>query len=244
MTQMIAATRPSQELAQLAAAVSGGGEQAADSASGETTGVLGEQAGQWTRLVDRIQHGDEHAMAELYQLFSRGIRFYLCRQLGAQELEDKVHDTFLIVVQAIRRGDLREPERLMGFVRTIVRRQVAAYIGEAIQVRREHVDIEQGARIADNQADPELSAIERQSAQIMKTVLSSVSDRDREILTRFYLLEQPQERICRDMNLTDTQFRLLKSRAKARFGEMGRKKLAPGLISQLLGSRRSAASAA
>jgi hypothetical protein len=26
---------------------------------------------------------------ELYRRFSRGIRFYLCRQLGAQELDDK-----------------------------------------------------------------------------------------------------------------------------------------------------------
>jgi hypothetical protein len=46
----------------------------------------------------------------------------LCRQLGPQDLDDKVHDTFLIVVQAIRKGELREPERLMGFVHTVVRR--------------------------------------------------------------------------------------------------------------------------
>jgi RNA polymerase sigma-70 factor (ECF subfamily) len=52
-----------------------------------------------------------------------------------------------------------------------------------------------------------------------------LSDRDREILTRFYLDEQTQEQICGEMNLTETQFRLLKSRAKARFGELGRRKL-------------------
>lgn len=78
----------------------------------------------WHDLVDRIKRNDDSGMEELYGLFARGIRFYLCRQLGAQELEDKIHDTFLIVVQAVRRGDLREPERLMGFVRTVVRRQV------------------------------------------------------------------------------------------------------------------------
>jgi len=44
-----------------------------------------------------------------------------------------VHDTFVIVVQAIRKGELREPERLMGFVRTVVRRQVAAQIDHAVQ---------------------------------------------------------------------------------------------------------------
>src|SRR5579863_3740699 len=86
----------------------------------------------WAALVLQIKAGDEAGMEHLYRLFSRGIRYYLCRQLGPQELDDKVHDTFLIVVNAIKRGDLREPERLMGFVRTVVRRQVAAYIEQAV----------------------------------------------------------------------------------------------------------------
>ena len=47
-------------------------------------------------------------------------------------LDDKVHDTFLVVVQAIRRGELRDPQRLMGFVRTVVRRQVAAHIDKVV----------------------------------------------------------------------------------------------------------------
>src|SRR3954449_3499141 len=89
----------------------------------------------WTSLVEKVRSGSEEGMTDLYRLFSKGIRFYLCRQLGPQELDDKVHDTFLIVVQAIRRGDLREPERLMGFVRTVVRRQVAGHIDKAVQCR-------------------------------------------------------------------------------------------------------------
>ena len=91
----------------------------------------------WSELVTRIRRGDESGMEDLYRLFARGIRFYLCRQLGIQELDDKVHDTFLIVVQAIRRGDLREPDRLMGFVRTVVRRQVAAHIDQVVHSRRD-----------------------------------------------------------------------------------------------------------
>lgn len=177
-------------------------------------------------LVRRIQGGEAGGMEELYRIFSRGVRFYLCRQLGPQELEDKVHDTFVIVVQAIRRGDLREPERLMGFVRTIVRRQVAAHIESAVQSRRECLDLsDPGAAIADQAGDPEESAILQQKAELMERVLRGLSDRDREILTRFYLDEQPQEQICREMRLTETQFRLLKSRAKSRFGELGKKKL-------------------
>lgn len=179
----------------------------------------------WALLVERIRTGETDGMEELYQLFSKGIRFYLCRQLGPQELEDKVHDTFLVVVQAIRRGDLREPERLMGFVRTVVRRQVAAHIDKLVHVRREQMDLESSVRIPDPAENPEQSAIFQQRAKLIRRVLNELGDRDREILTRFYLREQGQEQICSEMALTETQFRLLKSRAKARFGELGKKKL-------------------
>lgn len=178
----------------------------------------------WTQLVRQIQDGDEPAMEQLYEIFSQGIRFYLCRQLGPQELDDKVHDVFVIVVQAIQRGDLRDPDRLMGFVRTVVRRQVAAYIDEAVHCRREELNLEL-TFLADSRRNPEQNVALRQKLDLMKSVLSELTDRDREILTRFYLNEQTQEEICQDMDLSDTQFRLLKSRAKARFGELGRKKL-------------------
>ena len=179
----------------------------------------------WQDLVMRIQRGDDSGMEELYRLFGRGIRFYLCRQLGMQELDDKVHDTFLIVVQAIRRGDLREPDRLMGFVRTVVRRQVAAHIDHVVHSRRDELHLDVGVRVADARRNPEQNMAFKQKVDFMLEILSQLSERDREILTRFYLHEEAQEDICREMTLTETQFRLLKSRAKARFGELGKRKL-------------------
>ena len=179
----------------------------------------------WTGLVGRIREGDPAGMEELYRKFSRGVRFYLCRQLGPQELDDRVHDAFLIVLQAIQRGELREPERLMGFIRTIVKRQVAAHIDSAVHSRRDFQDLEPGGLLPDEGESPEESVISHEKVEIMETVLRSLSRRDREILTRFYLMEQTQEEICAEMDLSDTQFRLLKSRAKARFGELGRRAL-------------------
>ncbi|MEZ5402908.1 MAG: sigma-70 family RNA polymerase sigma factor [Bryobacteraceae bacterium] len=179
----------------------------------------------WRSLVSRIRSGDDSGMRELYEIFHKGVRFYLCRQLGVQELEDKVHDTFLIVVEAIRAGELREPERLMGFVRTVVRRQVAAHIDQAVQDRKERADLDVGIRVPDLRQSPEEKCESSERAELMEEVLADLSGRDREILIRFYLREQAQEQICSEMELTTTQFRLLKSRAKARFGELGRKKL-------------------
>jgi RNA polymerase sigma-70 factor (ECF subfamily) len=188
---------------------------------------------EWVDLVDRIQSGKTDGMAELYELFSKGIRFYFCRQLGPQELDDKIHDTFLIVVQAIRKGELREPQRLMGFIRTVVRRQVAAHIDKIVQTRREQMDLDSGMRLPDPKGNPEENAMFQQREALIRRVLDELSPRDREILTRFYLREQGQEQICSEMCLTETQFRLLKSRAKMRFGQLGRKKLAQRALSAI-----------
>jgi len=211
----------------VAVAASMNDEHPAESGEEEPSNVLDESESyaEWVALVDRIRASETDGMEELYQLFSRGIRFYLCRQLGPQELDDKVHDTFVVVVQAIRRGELREPSRLMGFVRTIVRRQVAAHIDKVVHTRRDQIDLDSTVRLADPEENPEEKAIFRQRTDLINRVLGELSDRDREILTRFYLLEQPQDLICSEMALTETQFRLLKSRAKARFGELGKKKL-------------------
>ncbi len=164
-------------------------------------------------------------MEGLYSILSKGVRYYLWRQLGPQDLDDKVHDAFLTINQSIRNGELREPERLMGYVRTIVRRQVAAHIHGAVRSRRTQVDIDTGVNLSDHHPDPELQLIERQNQELAKRILGSLHKRDREVLMRFYLREEPAEQICREMGLTETQFRLIKSRAKARFTELGRRRL-------------------
>ena len=178
----------------------------------------------WIHVVDRIRQGDPTGMEDLYRVFSKGVRFFLYRQLGPHDLDDKVHDVFLIVTQSIRNGDLREPERLMGYVRTVVRRQVAAHIETAVQTRRNHTDLEGGVVLSARGPDPEKGAIENQKEQLAMRVLNSIAKRDREVLVRFYLQEQTPEQICEAMSLTETQFRLIKSRAKARFGELGKRR--------------------
>jgi RNA polymerase sigma-70 factor, ECF subfamily len=180
----------------------------------------------WSNVVKGVERGDACAMEELYKVFSKGIRFLLHRQLGPQDLDDKVHDVFVIITQAIRNGELREPERLMGYVYTVVRRQVASHIDRAIHLRRNRVDVDFENITSDKRPDPEREAINRQNLNFAMNVLQSIPKRDREVLTRFYLNEEPVEEICRAMDLSESQFRLIKSRAKARFGERGSRRVA------------------
>jgi len=129
----------------------------------------------------------------------------------------------VIVTQAIRNGDLREPERLMGYVRTVVKRQIAGSIDIAVQQRRSRVEFDDSLfSVSDWRDNPESSVIARQRAEIARKVLDGVSRRDREILKALSMYsEQAQEQICAEMGLTYNQFRLLKSRAKGQVRRTG-----------------------
>jgi RNA polymerase sigma factor (sigma-70 family) len=180
----------------------------------------------WSALVERIRAADPSAMEELYAVFAKGVRYYLWRQVGPQDLDDRMHDIFLIITQSIQKGELRDPERLMGFVRTIARRQVAAAITDAVQARRNQVDVDTRLNVSDQMPDPERRVIEKQNQELAMRVLGSLHKREREVLIRFYLQEQTPQQICLEMDLTPTQFRLIKTRAKARFTELGQRRFA------------------
>jgi hypothetical protein len=51
-------------------------------------------------------------------------------------------------------------------------------------------------------------------------MLRQLRERDREILLRFYVHGEQAEQIRREMQLTETQFRLIKSRAKLKFEQL------------------------
>ena len=120
----------------------------------------------------------------------------------------------------------------MGFVRTVLYRQLNLEIGQMIQRRNHSGDLVETAGLAAADLTPEQRAIADQKAALMKQELREMSSRDYEVLTRFYLREQPPEQICAEMRLSQVQFQLLKSRAKARLADRMRKKLARSAASQ------------
>jgi RNA polymerase sigma-70 factor, ECF subfamily len=180
----------------------------------------------WPELVQRVRNGEPSALEDLYQVFSGRIRFHLWRQLGAQDLTDRVHDIFLIVTQSIQSGELREPDRLMGYVQTVVRRQIAGQIHTRREQRQKWLQLEFGPVLRDLHPSPEHRVIRRQRSEMARRIMGAMRAREREVLMRFYLQEQAAEEICREMQLSETQFRLLKSRAKARLTQLCRSRIA------------------
>ena len=61
---------------------------------------------------------------------------------------------------------------------------------------------------------------------VVHFMLGRLRDRDRQVIERFYFEDESPEEICRALNLTENQYRLIKSRAKARVGDLCRRRLA------------------
>lgn len=181
---------------------------------------------QLENLVRRVQMDEADGMLDLYEYISSGLRPYLARQLRPQDYRDKIHSIFVDVVVAIRLGQLRDPERLMGFARTIARRKVSLYIDAAASDRRNQVEIGSLFGLASPNATPEQEMVSREQKELVRLTLARLSGREAEILSRFYLQEQTEMQICSEMDLTHTQYRLLKWRSKARFEQVSRKQLA------------------
>lgn len=174
----------------------------------------------WARLVEGIKRGDEHSVNELYSAVTECARARLYRSIEPQAVDDHVQEVLMVVLAAIRNGELRDPKCLMGFVKTVARRQVAVYVRGAMVRRRRMVSMELVAPVSVSRESPEARLLMRQRAAAVTRVLKTLCERDRDILTRFYYEEQDSERICREMRLTATQFRLYKSRALARCCEL------------------------
>jgi len=179
----------------------------------------------WSLLVTGIAADDQSAFAELYSRL-RSIYFTLWRQLGPENAEDRYHDVILAVVDGIRHRDVRDPERIVGYARTIAQRHLYEAIDDRVR-HRQKVEPEQAVILRDQRPTPEADALRQERAEIAYRVLHAMSERDREVLVRFYLKEQQPEEIQRDLNLTETQFRLIKTRAKARYTKLLERRFAP-----------------
>jgi RNA polymerase sigma-70 factor (ECF subfamily) len=177
----------------------------------------------WDRIVADISAGDPGAQQALYDAFAPGLRLFLLHHLRRmEEVEDRLHDIFVKAVSAIREGQLRQPGRIAGFLRTIARREITSYIEEAV-LQRAVDDWSQVLSLPSQAPDPEQVTIRNQWRERARAVLGSFCEVDREILLRFYLLGQEPQDICDDLRLSYNQFRLRKSRAKRRFAQMMRR---------------------
>jgi RNA polymerase sigma factor (sigma-70 family) len=177
----------------------------------------------WAAAVQQIRSGNELSMDTLCEAVTECARAQLYHSVEPQAVDDHVQEVLIIVLAAIRGGELRNPECLMGFVRTVTRRQVTIHIRRNIVRRRRMISVESGVLpTAPADESPEARLRLQERVALVSKVLERLCPRDREILVRFYYEEQDSVQIGHEMHLTATQFRLYKSRALAKCSELRR----------------------
>jgi RNA polymerase sigma-70 factor (ECF subfamily) len=155
------------------------------------------------------------------------LRWLFIRRFGVQDAEDAVQQCFAEVVEAIQRRGLNEPERLPGFVRTIAENLASARIQKTVERRSREQKLPDAESLADRGQSPETILARTQIVAAARRTLAAMRPIERELLLRFYVRQQSQEQICGELNLTSTQYRLGKSRAKSRFSALCQASLQP-----------------
>jgi RNA polymerase sigma-70 factor, ECF subfamily len=174
-----------------------------------------------TELVKRIIAGDSAAEEEVVRRYRQGVAIIIDQIVRSPSVtEDVSQDTFKIVLTKVRRGDLREPERLSGFVCSVARNAAIDHIR-----RSKHLKNQEG--IADAEQIPDLAPsqlenmLKQEKAAVVRQIINELKiKRDRDLLLRYYIAEEDKDKICVALGLTGTQFNNVIFRALARFKEL------------------------
>jgi RNA polymerase sigma-70 factor (ECF subfamily) len=174
-----------------------------------------------TELVKRIISGDSAAEEDLVRRYKQGVAMIIDQIVRSRSVtEDVSQDTFRIVLEKVRRDDLREPERLSGFVRSVARNSAIDHIRRSRYLNRQEA-VGDAEQIPDPAPSPLDEVLRQEKAEIVRRLINELrKERDRDLLFRYYIAEQDKDRICQDLGLTRTQFNNVIFRALARFKEL------------------------
>ena len=185
-------------------------------------------------IVSKIQAGDMQGLEDLHVKFGAMIKHLLLRRIGP-DWEDLYTQVLYESFITIQRYGMRNSDALPGLVATIAKRSASNYIDD--RARESSLEgLSDGAyghmapflekQLTSGQRTPEQEFVHNEKMRWISWGLQFLTEGDREIMRRFYLEGQPREQIEAEMNLTVTQLRLRKSRAKARLAEIIQKKMA------------------
>ena len=183
-------------------------------------------------LVGRIRLRDGLADDELVRRYRRGVRIILrAESSDAAAVDDLFQETFRIALEKIRKGEIREPDRLSGFIAALARNLVIAHFRRVAAQRAPSGSLHL-ATVASPSPDPLEHLLSAERGTTVHDVLANLSlDRDRQILFRFYIAQDEKGAICRDMALASLHFNRVLFRARERYRvlhvRMAKKRPAP-----------------
>jgi RNA polymerase sigma-70 factor (ECF subfamily) len=163
-------------------------------------------------LAAQAKQGDQSAFADIYQLRSRKVFYYLAKILrNASAADDATAETFLQAWKNIRK--LRDPNRFDGWLF-----RIAHHVAMDELNRPTTTDLEDAPEPADlNPAtDPDVMALRHVDSDLIGQALLELPDRYREVLVLRYFGDWSDGEVAQQLNTTQGNVRALRMRAMRR----------------------------
>ena len=158
---------------------------------------------------------------EFYLRYRRPLlQVLLHRRIAIDAAEDLLQRVFARAITKLRTEGLTDPSNLGGYLYQTTCNMVSMYWrGE---LAREHDSSPELLRRLQDQAPSlEERLDQQQRADCVRELMEQLpQSRDREVLERYYLNEEPRSSIRDSLKLTDMQFNTVLWRARQRFGEI------------------------
>lgn len=171
-------------------------------------------------LVSRILAGDKIAESKMVRRYDRGLRFMLRRRANGSAIADDIaQETWRIVIEKVRQGELIKPSKLSAFIVQIGKNQLLMHFRSSHSTRvTTEVDI---TEMADQSKRPQEILEQHNLSLIVRRLVSELkTKRDKDILIRFYLNEENKQSICESFDLSELHFNRVLFRARQRFKQL------------------------
>ncbi len=177
-------------------------------------------------LLKEIAGGNTHAEQTLISKYWRGLYFVLTKRTNDPDLaSDLAQDAFVVIITNAREGKIENAAGFNNYVRQVgINLMIAHYRKEKRQSTDGLADID--TVIPDDSPDIYRQLYSANMLELVQNLMDELStERDREILTQYFVYEKDKSDICRKMELKPEHFDRVLYRAKNRLLSLVQSKL-------------------
>ncbi len=162
------------------------------------------------RIVEAAPSADRAAEAELCRRLAPRVRLYGLRHLRNEAAAaDLMQQVMLVMIERLRAGALREPERLASFVFGICRRVV-------LELRRGHARRDRLLQTYGDALAPPEAPLPNLDQSRLAQCLAHLAERERTVLLLTFYDDMPADELARELDLSPANVRVIRHRSLAR----------------------------
>jgi RNA polymerase sigma factor (sigma-70 family) len=161
----------------------------------------------------RLRSGDDETASHFNSYFRRMLRTKLWGRVSWTWQEELIDEVMAVAIQKILSGEPRDAACLASYIRGICGNlaKKPKYNSYGVEINFD--------KLSDDALTVEEQMLAKERARIVRTVLITLKDRDRDVLVDLFYNELARSEVCDKYGVTREQLRLILFRARGRFQE-------------------------